>query len=541
MRRCCTEKHNNGLGQNVLAWNQCLAKSSPPKSIKQHALECAAVYEALRKVCQFSESLLPPETIFCALSHDCGKISPGFTWEISSEIAQKNRILRPPRKVRHELISESSIKNFDYSSPVLEEYASITGWHHGFHVLNLSQETALDFGGKEWSNERKNFLKWAWKYIDHDLPKLSNRSQLLSAGILCLADWISSDDSFYSDTIQENMLELEEQCQERVKTAWDVLSNIGIHFPDFQEGMHFDDIFPFSPNEAQKLMAHSITRPGIYLLENSTGSGKTEAALFVAYQLIARKINRGIFFALPTQLTSNKIYQRVELFLQKVSPDSMLRLIHGAAWLETAGKGEFAPGQDWFSPAKRALIAPFGVGTVDQLLKGVLNVRHFFVRLAGLAGKVVIVDEVHAFDPYMHYLLVQTCRILRDLECTVILLSATLPEARRRELVGIHPTVTSDYPRLSINNEKEQCEITFPVQQQRFINALPITEDKIIDTAIESARKGANTAVIMNTVGEAQQIFQAIRAKLCGNDISVGLLHSRFPKWRRDAIENDWL
>src|SRR5207247_1654558 len=55
----------------------------------------------------------------------------------------------------------------------------------------------------------------------------------------------------------------------------------------------------------------------------------------------------------------------------------------------------------WFTARKRGLLAPFAVGTVDQALLAALVTRHVFVRLFGLAGKVVVLDEVHAFDVYM--------------------------------------------------------------------------------------------------------------------------------------------
>jgi CRISPR-associated endonuclease/helicase Cas3 len=88
----------------------------------------------------------------------------------------------------------------------------------------------------------------------------------------------------------------------------------------------------------------------------------------------------------------------------------------------------------WFCGAKRPLLAPFGVGTIDQSLLAGLQTRHWFVRLFGLAGKVVIFDEVHAYDTYMSRLLVTLIAWLREIGCSVILLSATLPFSKRDEL-----------------------------------------------------------------------------------------------------------
>ena len=91
----------------------------------------------------------------------------------------------------------------------------------------------------------------------------------------------------------------------------------------------------------------------------------------------------------------------------------------------------------WFAQdRKQGLLAPFAVGTIDQALFAVLQTKHQFVRLFGLAGKVVILDEVHAYDVYVtkRYLR-RLLRWLAALGCPVILLSATLPGLKRQELL----------------------------------------------------------------------------------------------------------
>jgi CRISPR-associated endonuclease/helicase Cas3 len=106
----------------------------------------------------------------------------------------------------------------------------------------------------------------------------------------------------------------------------------------------------------------------------------------------------GIYFALPTQLTSNKIFERFNEFLSRILADDCKHrslLLHANAWLLDTDMGEEGrPGGAWFNSAKRGLLAPFAVGTIDQALMAAMNVKHGFVRAFGLAGKVVILDEV---------------------------------------------------------------------------------------------------------------------------------------------------
>src|SRR5207247_11463790 len=100
---------------------------------------------------------------------------------------------------------------------------------------------------------------------------------------------------------------------------------------------------------------------------------------------------------------------------------------------DIGGQGD-VEAHSWFTVKKRPLLAPFGDGTIDQSLLSVLETKHWFVRVFGLAGKVVIFDEVLAYDAYMSTILERLLHWLAEVDCTVILLSATLPETKRRAL-----------------------------------------------------------------------------------------------------------
>lgn len=526
----------------IPSWENCPAKSEPFKSIRQHALETGAVFEALRNTFHFPEELLPPEALLFAMGHDCGKLSPGFLCKLPGNFARKNGIRYMPEYQRHEVISEAAFAVFLKGRS--DRCETIAGYHHGRRDSTPQPDGAIDYGGSPWQARRREFLEWiTTKFTPPPRQPFSPENRLLTAGIVCLADWIASDEKNFAatDTLPP--------FDELKRSALEVVQSIGFRHPEFKPGLRFEEIFPpYSPNPGQLALAELATGPGVYLLENTMGSGKTEAALFAAYRLIASGVNRGMFFALPTRLTSNKIHERVNAFLNRVSGSDRARLIHGTAWLEPAGGGELAAGHAWFAPAKRALLEPFGVGTVDQALKGVLNVRHFFVRLAGLAGKVVIIDEVHAYDEYMHYLLIRLCRILVRLDCTVILLSATLPEQRRAELLDSATEVTSPspssrgYPALTAHARGAvPQERTFAPSLRRRVKVTTVTPEEVIAKATAAAAQGCNVAVIADTVGDAQSYFGAIRSAIEANRFPVGLLHSRFPLWRREEIEEKWL
>ena len=161
----------------------------------------------------------------------------------------------------------------------------------------------------------------------------------------------------------------------------------------------------------------------------------------------------GVFFGLPTQATANGIFPRLlgwaDTQSEKTLPQA-IKLAHGMAelnecYLRLQGRGvqleEDAQEEhrvqvhQWFRGNKQVLLANFVIGTVDQLLLAALAQKHVMLRHLGLAGKVVIIDECHAYDTYMNCYLDRTLEWLGWYKVPVILLSATLPARRRTELV----------------------------------------------------------------------------------------------------------
>lgn len=228
----------------------------------------------------------------------------------------------------------------------------------------------------------------------------------------------------------------------------------------------FTTIFPdLAPNALQRAaseVARALDFPALVLIEAPMGEGKTEAAMYLAEAAAVSLKQPACYFALPTEATSNQMFSRVREFLERTAQrDVNLQLLHGHASLsaefellrsrapapipsaidqDEPDEGESAKvfAAEWFTYRKRGLLAPYGVGTIDQALLAVLKTRHFFVRMFGLAGKTVIIDEVHAYDAYMSTLLERLIAWLAALGSPVILLSATLSASKRDALVGAY-------------------------------------------------------------------------------------------------------
>ena len=281
------------------------------------------------------------------------------------------------------------------------------------------------------------------------------------AGLITVADWIGSDERHFPQEARWGMV----RRRERARSA---LAAIGWKRAAARRVGGFAELFPeiAQANSLQTAAMQLVREPGVYIIEGPMGCGKTEAALAAAYQLIAAEKATGLYFALPTQVTSNRIHLRVRPsssgFPTNPRTCGWPTVLHG--WSRTIrllscvqptpddeAQEHVRAGRSWFASPKRALLTPYGVGTIDQALLGIVAAKHFFVRQFGLAGKVVVLDEVHTYDLYTSTLIDALVRRLRDLHCTVLILSATLTKARRRQLLGADEgePLSDAYPLLS--------------------------------------------------------------------------------------------
>ncbi len=429
----------------------------------------------------------------------------------------------------------------------------------------LIKQTKEGNSGIEWNDERQENAQQTWRYFEAEssFVTISDESPALwwLAGLASVADWIGSDERFFppgrgTDPGDPSVL------------ALDALSAIGFRPIQFVHNLSFHDLFHDSerpeiewvPNEMQEKTVATVTGPGVYVVEAPMGMGKTEAALWAAYRLLLSRKATGIYFALPTQMTSNRIHLRMNEFLRRISPeDSTSRLIHGNSWLFQADcpiypaateRHEATPddaraGRDWFASTKRALLAPFGVGTVDQALLGVVAAKHFFVRHFALAGKVVVLDEVHSYDLYTGTLIDKLITTLEGLGCTVIVLSATLTGKRRRQIVSCHDAASDDdglpYPLITGRKEGVSIEpVSAAPPKSREVGVDFVYAGKAWKEAIALARKGGAVLWICNTVDAAKRQYQQL-TNLTRQEFPIGLLHSRFPFWRREQLETEWM
>ncbi len=442
------------------------------------------------------------------------------------------------------------------------------GGHHGKYSAVAARGQKVIEGDEVWVKRFKEELLAEICRVFGPLPKGAvEKSALLHwfTGFMVFCDWIGSNTGWFPCEGMDRPTSVE-IARERAEAA---LADIGWQRHKVTEGVAFARMFSATPDRPmemrplQSALVEAAGSPGLFIVEAPMGEGKTEAALAATFRRWNEGGESGIYFALPTQLTSNRIHERVNAFLANVlASPSVLSLTHGNALLSgrrlTSVMPAFADDDEgaalanlWFSDSRKALLTPFGVGTMDQALMAVLPVKHSALRLFALGGKVVVMDEVHSYDPYTSALVDRAVAWLLQVGCTVIVLSATLTKVRRAQLVAaagaVENSPSNAYPLITKiprgSSEAQTIPIPETDRQKKTIHIenLPKDGTEWIREVATAAESGACVLIVRNTIAAAQECFGLLKSTCRDTGIIFGLLHSRFPQFRRDENEGRWM
>lgn len=545
-----------------------------PESSRRWFVECTGLSNARAELL----------VAFIAASHDVGKANPRFQ-ALCSDLAR----IAVPEELRSELetpVSDTPPRHDAVSGAALlrwleargigadqrESLAAAVSGHHGTPRPTSGfqkVENQVMAGFPLFTGQQATLLDRVADYFglnDDDLAiDLDDARAFWLAGLITIADWIGSDQTHFPVTVGPR--------KSSADLAVDAVQAALGSQPTIVRRT-FEEMHPFAPRATQSAVIDRVDSlgdgPALLVIESITGSGKTEAAFEVVLEVLSRG-GRGVFFALPTKATSNQMFGRIRALIQGVTEqaDIDVQLVHSdsrrmaAALVPELGSIEPENGDsvreiakeavDWFTSSKRALIAPFGVGTIDQTLPAVMNAKHFQVRMWALEGKVVVIDELHAYDAYTGALISRLMGWLAALGCTVIVLSATLPRRSRAAMIeafadGIgteHVEFKADsapsYPRIALMTAAgiEQSEIARdgPPRELAVEHRGTASDPKAIAAEVVSSIKlGGCAALVCNTVALAQERFEAV-ASVVDPDTKVLLLHSRLRPVERRKIE----
>ncbi|MBN2676775.1 MAG: CRISPR-associated helicase Cas3' [Anaerolineaceae bacterium] len=514
---------------------------------------------------------------FSVALHDLGKLSDSFQQQSNQKERLKQIGLHfSGIRIRHEIIGQYSIayeQKWSEDENILKTIIrDVTASHHGvFYSTGRMIKTKAELSNEndEWKMIRKEAFGIIKSiFIDHPSQEIKLNVNNLSAAIMMisgfttLCDWIASNKNHFPpnqteiNSYREISIELAERAVKEDGFGGNTFSITGSKFNQLFRNINKRPLQQAIDDIPQNI----LKTPFLSIIEAPTGEGKTEAALALAHRIAQYQNHDEIYYALPTMATSNQMYGRLITHLtDNLNLPHEIQLIHGQAYLiKDEIDSDFykdieteTDKTEWFSSLKRAILAPFGVGTIDQAELGALKVKHNSLRLAGLAGKTLIIDEVHAYDVYMTTIIARLLEWLSALSTSVILLSATLPIRQRNELIKAYSGKAyendngNEYPRIWIASEGNDTYTDTPIAYQpgrnyqiKWINIENNDAYLVADWLIHEVEEGGCVCWISNTVKMAQEIYRELLRRK-PSDIESTLLHGSFPLNQRESIEKE--
>lgn len=548
---------------------------------------------------------------FLCGSHDVGKASHSFASQINNSprygfltdqiraagLKLPSRV-PPDQWVPHSAASYIILTKFfearygEKSYRTLSHLGQILGAHHG-----------LPAGPKHRSMAESEFRKteYSWLEVQCELitnilnltqaelaikqiltqrTKLKDNTKLVLTGLVIMADWIASNADYFPLGLYKPADQLSRFeaaiAKLRLPESW-APENFSYRTPVEIYAAKFLWDEACSPRPVQESVVDLLrgeSAPSMLIIEAPMGEGKTEAALVAAEQLAYLKGCNGIFFAAPTMTTTDALFTRIKKWAEQAhnSPVVSMYLGHSKNQLNPfyTSMGRFASynlddeeqgsghshsqiiAHQWFRGRKQGILSSLVVATVDQVLMMALQSKHLMLRHLGLAGKVIVIDEVHSYDAYMNYYMEASLKWLGSYGAPVILLSATLPHDTKAKLVAAYqsglrgrrvssdlvPSTGTAYPVITtVSSESVDVhEVEPSARNTRYIvQPMADSEPELVHMMDQVKQEGGCLLVICNTVGRAQEAYQLAK-EIVGDD--AYLLHSRFTAVERVKRES---
>ncbi len=542
--------------------------------------------------------------VFLLGLHDLGKFAESFQQlreDLRLLLWSDEKIRKRHYSIRHDTLGWLLWREFlslelfddefeDIVECVMDYWVAAVCGHHGWppdvsdrrervksHFQDFDKQAALDFSRQWLELIGPNLDALKQHCADTDFARHQREASWLLAGIAVLADWLGSNREYFE--FVDTPMPLREYWENHAMPAAErAVRHAGILPPPVHIMRDPGDLFDYleqpTPLQQACLDLPIEPQPQLFILEDVTGAGKTEAALLLAARLMAAGQGEGVYVGLPTMATANAMYERMAKVYRRLyqpggSAPSLI-LSHSARHLSNAfqqsllalqaddpryGSEEesiVAQCNRWLADnRKKALLADVGIGTIDQALLAVMPARHQSLRLLGLENKILILDEVHAYDAYTSEPLKRLITFHAALGGSVILLSATLTKKQRGQLIAAFQG----------NSQAEPQSMAYPLLTHATRNEL-LTEQpvatrasvarqvrvrlhhdeqallQVIRTAVEA---GECICWIRNTVADAREAWATLRDANWLDEKNLHLFHSRFALSDRLRIEQEMI
>lgn len=586
-----------------LAWHLLDVAASARALLQARPQLCQRGAELL----QCSEEQVQHIAVSAALLHDVGKFCASFQWKASEHVPEALRAVpwldsakghpQDGFTLWHQCLRERLGSQLaSGASHHVDLLVQAACGHHGRPVGYPDIVPLTQFGGHTAVAAATDCLKALFSVAarSNDIPRIADSARIGSAswwlaGVITLSDWIGSNTRWFA--YQPPTLSVQEYWIYACAQAKRAILETGLQASESHPLRPFTELTGLTdhPTPLQQWV-QSVALPNaptLVVMEDVTGAGKTEAALLLVHRLIAAHRASGVFWALPTQATANAMYLRQAKTLRRLfsaaGPAPSLVLAHGQARLDSAFRGSTWTGlaerdQRWrefcdddgpsaalcaayLADSRRlALMADVGAGTVDQAVLGALPSRFNVLRLAGLCEKVLVIDEAHAYDAYVGEEVIALLRFQAAMGGHAIVLSATLTDRQRREMIAAWQDSVPRPPQVwgVAHDARSMAPSVYPLATIAAANVRVAAEhpvaaassscytlgvrqlhdvSEVYGLVLAAARRGAAVAWVRNTVDSCVAAARELRAL----GLEVDVIHGRFAYGDRQARERTLL
>lgn len=438
---------------------------------------------------------------------------------------------------------------------------------------SIYQKQAIE----ELLKETRKWFPSAFRGSESDNIRESSKLQHYFNGLVTLADWLGSDERFFPLARPIDIRPIIFSREAASKAVNAIGMNVRSFFPMIgkRTDLTYRAIFDFDPRPVQREIDVLKLSPegSITLIEDETGSGKTEAALKHFVNLLGEGLVDGCYFALPTRSAATQIHKRVFTATQKIFADKAPPVVLGVPGyikVDDSSEARRLPGFEVLWPdedryryrgwaaehPKRYFVSPIIVGTIDQVLLSSLQVKHADMRASAILRLLIVFDEVHASDRYMSKLMESVVEQQLGVGGHILLMSATLGSSLRSRFfnstrkLSYREALETPYPCIfsakkkggesacvAVSSEKPQKEIKIAVE------AIADDSKAIAAEALNHAVNGARVLVLRNTVSDAIETQEQLESISDPSKLfqCAGLLsphHSRFASEDRKLLDS---
>jgi CRISPR-associated endonuclease/helicase Cas3 len=532
------------------------------------------------------EDLLKDFIVYASAMHDIGKanshwqrstlqLPEGFyNYEGHTLPEYPQDRLRDHSKNSAAYFLTDSIANF--SKDTQRSISKIVHAHHGTFSSLLDEQDII--GTTPWLEDQKEIERTVLSVFGFDKDHFSQiefikpATALLISGVIILADWIASRSDFILNIENEIDYRIQHKCA--LEQAIKFLSDYGIKSPEYKD-IEWDSLFPFTPNSLQKsvieLLDNKERKSGMLLISAPMGMGKTETSLYAASLMSSRCRGNGFWFALPTQATTNAIFERCHTISANLFKESVpISLMHSNSSLVAAlddftvkrpvasnepisniddTNDDAAYISEYLTERKMGGFSTISVSTIDQLIVADLRFKHNALRWLAIAGKTLILDEIHDFDEYTFEIIQNCVEWAGHLQIPVIVMSATLSGESQRKLIrkysGKKIAETLTIPDAGIKppawvfSNKDEILLSDTILEPKYPTYdLMVKEvDGWLSSAKEIVSKNTEKTILIT----CHTVDQAIATRNHLSQYAPTLLHSRMEPMRKNLVIKELL